>query len=97
MRSAKIWQGCERSGEAVDDWHACRRCEVDDVLVIVGADHHRIDHAREHARGVFDSFAAAELGVVGVEHNGFAAKLMHADSNETRVRVEFFWKIMARA
>ena len=46
---------------------------------LAGADHDRVGVAREHARGVADGLAAAELQVAGVQHHAVAAELAHGD------------------
>jgi hypothetical protein len=48
------------------------------IVVIEGADHDHVDHAREHPRAVFDRFATAELGIARRQEHGVAAELGHA-------------------
>ncbi len=54
-------------------------CEIDDVLLGEGADDHAVTHSAEHAGGVFDGFAAAELDVVGGEEHRKSAEFADAD------------------
>jgi hypothetical protein len=42
--------------------------------VTIGPDHDRIDVAGQHARGIGNGLAAAELHVAAVEHHGLAAQ-----------------------
>ena len=74
ITSAMIWQGCEQVGQAVDHRHGGCLGQLQELGVAVGADHDRIDVAREHARGIGDRLAAAELHVPGVQHHGVAAQ-----------------------
>ncbi len=67
--------GMREVGEAVDDRDGGVFRHFLDLGMIVGADHDRVDHAAEHARGVGDCLAAAELGGAGVEDQRRAAKL----------------------
>ena len=48
-----------------------------DLGVIVGAQHDRVDHPAEHARGVGDGLAPAELHRAGIEHDRRSAELAH--------------------
>ena len=48
-------------------------------VVVEQADHHRVDIAREHARGVGDGLLAGELHVAAAHHDVAAAELRHAD------------------
>ncbi len=72
--------GMREAGQAVDHRHGgvaapARRTHV----VVEDADHDRIDIARQHARGVGDGLAAAELHLGAGQHDGLAAELAHGD------------------
>jgi hypothetical protein len=69
--------GMEFVGQAIDDRHTRMRGEALDDLLAVGADHHQIDHAREHLRRIFNRLASAKLAVAGIDVNGRAAELVH--------------------
>ena len=62
-------------GEAVDDRHRGEPRQLLDVGVVEGADHDAVDVAREHARGVADRLAAAELDVARRQEEGVPAEL----------------------
>jgi hypothetical protein len=47
-------------------------------LLLEGADHDRIDHARDDPRAVLDRLAASELGVARREEERMTAELDHA-------------------
>ncbi len=66
-------------GQPVDHRHAGMARHLLRLRVIVGAEHDRVGHAAEHARGVGDRFAAAELARRGIEHQRRAAELAHGD------------------
>ncbi len=53
--------------------------KLDQRLMIENADHDRVDVAREHARGVGDGLAAAELHFLTGQHHDVAAELAHRD------------------
>jgi hypothetical protein len=63
--------------------------------VIVGADHDRVAHAAEHARGIRHRLAAPELRSAPPSRISVPPSCRIAISNDTRVRVEFFSKIIA--
>ena len=65
-------------GQAVDHRHArIGRKALDDVL-LEGADHDDVAHARDHLRRIFHRLAAAELRVARVQVDRRAAELLHA-------------------
>ena len=71
--------GMRAAREPVDHRHGGVARELHQRLVIERADHDRIDIARQHARGVGDGLAAAELHLGAGQRDGFAAELAHAD------------------
>ena len=94
-RSANDLAGCEIGEPLITTSLAAAKSH--DILVIVGADHHGVDHARKHAR-CLQRFRRGRVGVVGVQDDRLCRRAgIMPISNETRVRVEFFWKIMASA
>ena len=48
-----------------------------DLRLLVGADHHDVDHPRDHARGVLDRLGTTELRVTGGDVDDRAAELVH--------------------
>ena len=70
-------------GEALDD------------RLLERADHHDVDHARDHPRDVFERLAASQLGVVAVRVITNPPSWFIPASNETRVRVESFSNTIA--
>src|SRR5437660_11312978 len=54
------------------------RGEALDDLLLEGADHHQVAHARDHLRRVLDRLAAPELRVTRVQVDRRAAELVHA-------------------
>ena len=96
ITSAMIWQGWDASVRPlITGTVACAR-ELVERLVRSGADHDRIDIARQHPRRVGDGLAAAELHVVPVEHDRRRRRAgASPTSKETRVRVDGFSKIIA--
>lgn len=65
--------------QAVDDGHRRIFRKLQQRIVIEDADHDGVDIARQHACGVGDGLAAAELHLGTGEHDGLAAKLAHGD------------------
>ena len=76
--SARIWQGWYSLVRPLitgtREWRAKRSM----IVLLEGADHHDVAHARDHLRGVLDRLAAAELRVARVEEDRRAAELVHA-------------------
>ena len=64
-------------GQPVDHRHGRVARQLVELLRLVGADHDRVDIARQHARRVGDGLAAAELAVGGVQKDRIAAELAH--------------------
>ena len=71
--------GMRAPRQAVDDRHGRGARELGHGVGIERADHDGVDIARQHARGVGDGLAAAELHLVGGEHDRVAAELAHGD------------------
>ena len=69
--------GMEIVAEGVDHRYAGICGESHQPLVIEGADGYAIDHARDHAGGVLDRLAAAELAVAGGDEQAGAVHLRH--------------------
>ena len=65
---------------------------LDELGVVVGADHDRVDHAAEHARGVRHRLAAAELHRARIHDDRGSAELAHrhveGDARTGRVLLE---------
>jgi hypothetical protein len=66
-------------GQGVDHGDVAGPGEGLDALLAVRADHDRVDVARQHARGVLDGLAAAELAAARVDDHGVGAQLDDAD------------------
>ena len=64
-------------GQPVDHRHGRMARELVQLSRLVGADHDRVDIARQHARGVGHGLAAPELTVGGVEKDRVAAEMAH--------------------
>ena len=71
------WMGVV--GQPVDHRNGGVLGQLQQPLMRGGADHDRIDIARQHLGGVGDGFGAAELHLGAGQHDGLAAKLAHAD------------------
>ena len=69
MMSAIDLAGMAFVGQPVDDRHGGVLGQLEQGLVLVGADHDGVDVARQHARRVGDGLAAAELQVGVVERH----------------------------
>ena len=65
-------------GQRVDGRDSRPLGEILDVALRVGADDRAVYHSSEHAGGVLDGFASAELKVVGVEEHHVAAQFTDA-------------------
>ena len=61
ITSAITWQGCESRVRPLITGTVAWLRKLDQRFVVEDADHDRVDIAREHARGVGDGLAAAEL------------------------------------
>ena len=86
-RSASAWQGWWLGGEHVDHRDRAVLGELLEHLVRPGAHADGGDVAREHERRVAHRLAARELQLVGAQHDGVAAELVHADvEREPRAR-----------
>ena len=79
IRSASTWQGCDSLVSPLITGTGGVRGQIQHHLVIEQADHHRVDIARDHARGVGDGFLAGKLHLAARQHDGGAAQLAHAD------------------
>ncbi len=60
--------------------------------MIARTEHDQVDHLGQHARGIFDRFAAPQLSVVGAQEDGMTAELLHAgfegDARARRLQIE---------
>ena len=76
--SASIWHGWySLVRPLITGTRECGGEALDDVL-LEGADHDDVDHARNHLRRILHRFAAPKLGVARVEVDRRAAELLHA-------------------
>ena len=83
--------GVRAIGEAVDDGDMRMMRQLLGLGVIVRADHDRIHHAAQHARGVGNAFPSPQLAGTGIEDQGRTAQLAHADvETHSRARRCFF-------
>ncbi len=71
--------GMRAPRQPVDDRHGGMLRKLEQHVVLEGADHDGVDIARQHAGGVGDGLAAAELHLLAGEHDGVAAELAHGD------------------
>src|SRR5258708_6258226 len=71
--------GVRAPRQPVDDGHGGMRRKLQQCIMVEDADHDRIDVTRQHARGIGDGLAAAELHFRTRQHDGLAAELTHAD------------------
>ena len=69
----------EQVGESVDDRDGAGVGESLHLGVVKRPHHEAVDEARQHARGVGDSFAPAELDVAPAEKKRIAAQFVDAD------------------
>ena len=92
--------GMRLFGQAVDDGHGRVARQLLHRLMIEDADHDRVDIAREHARGVGDALAAAELHFGAGEHDRLAAEFAHrhveGDARARRGAIEDHRQRLAR-
>ena len=65
--------------QPVDHRHGGMLRELEQHVVLEGADHDGVDIPRQHAGGVGDGLAAAELHLLAGQHDGVAAELAHRD------------------
>ena len=71
--------GMRHIGEAIDHRHGRVFGQLAQLCHAVGAQHDRIDIARQHARRVGDTLATAKLHLLAREDDGVAAELADAD------------------
>ena len=82
-------------GQAIDDRHTRVGGKTLQTGLLEGTNHDDIDHARNHAGGIFNRFGAAQLRVGGGQVNDRTAHLNMPASKLTRVRVLAFSNTMA--
>ena len=75
-------------GQRVDGRDAGKLRELLHVALRERADDRAVDHPAQHARGVLDRLAAAQLNLVRVKNIVFSPSSRMPTSNETRVRVD---------
>src|SRR5215813_852865 len=66
-------------GQPVDHWNGSVAGQIIQLPRLVGADHDRVDIARQDARGIGYGLATAELAVGSTEIDRLAAELAHGD------------------
>jgi hypothetical protein len=71
--------GMGAARQPVDDRHGGVRGELQQRIMVENPDHDDVDITRQHARGVGDGLATAELHFGARQHDRFAAELAHAD------------------
>ena len=64
-------------GQAVDDRDPRMGGKTLDDVLLEGANHHDIHHARDHLGRVLDRFAAPQLGIAGIEIDRRTTQLVH--------------------
>ena len=77
--SARAWQGWWSRVRALTTGTSAAGSKLGHPLVRAGADHDRVDVAREDPRGVADRLAARELHFVAAQHDRRSAQLGDAD------------------
>ena len=77
--------------EPIDDRHICILSHFDEALVVSGAQHDRVDIARQHARGIGHAFTLSDMGGGGIHDDRAAAQLAHGHiKRESRAHGGFF-------
>ena len=77
--SVRIWQGCSSSVSALMVGTPENLGELLDVALCERADDRAVNHAAQHAGGVLDRLAAAQLNVIGIEKHRLPAQFADAD------------------
>ena len=77
--------------QAVDHRHRGMARQLGNVVGVERADHDGVDIARQHARGIGERLAAAELHFLRGQQDGVAAELPHGDfEGDPRARRRLF-------